>query len=82
MFTFWLFFPDKRFKLILKYTHANITHYIKKKKKYFANWGNCNSGFVKLGVQLAERDNYDGLQAKLSVGMIKKYLILYHFLEN
>ena len=39
--------------------NANVTHYIKKKKKTPCNtldWGNWNSGFVKLGVRWAERD--------------------------
>ena len=39
--------------------NASITHYIKKKKTLCntLNWGNWNSGFVKLGVRWAERDN-------------------------
>ena len=38
--------------------NANITCYIKKKKPLCntLNWGNWNSGFVKLGVWWAERD--------------------------
>ena len=61
LFTFWVFFPDKSFKLISKYTQKcqYVTCYIKKKKPLCntLNWGNWNWGFVKLGVQWAERDN-------------------------
>ena len=59
LFPFWVFFPDKSFKLISKYTqNSNIARYIKKKNTLCntLNWGNWNSGFVKLGVRLAERD--------------------------
>ena len=60
LFTFWVFFQDKSFKLIPKYTrNANITCYIKKEKKHFATLqflGNWNLGFVKLGVRWAERN--------------------------
>ena len=59
LFTFWVFFPDK----VLNYyqntpKNVNITCYIKKKKTLCntLNWGNWNSGFVKLGVRWAERD--------------------------
>ena len=41
--------------------NANITHYIKDERKKplwnTLNWVNWNSGFVKLGVWWAERDN-------------------------
>ena len=40
--------------------NADIIRYIKKKKKKTPcntlDWGNWNSGFVKLGVRWAERD--------------------------
>ena len=48
LFTFWVFFPNKSFRLISKYNQ--------KCQYNTLNWGNWNSGFVKLGVWWAEQD--------------------------
>ena len=54
LFIFGVFYPDKSFKLISKYTQKMpIWLFILKWKKTFRNtlnWGNWNSGFVKLVV--------------------------------
>ena len=61
LFTFWIFSTDKSFKLISKCTQKcqHKTRSTKKKKTLCNtwNWGNWNSGFVKLGFRWAERDN-------------------------
>ena len=61
LFTFWVFFSRKFLINIKIHTpkNANISRYIKKKEKTLCNtlnWGNWNSGFVKLGVHWAEQD--------------------------
>ena len=53
LFTFWVFFPDKSFKLISKYTQK--CQY-KKTLCNTLNWGSWNSEFVKWGVHWAEWD--------------------------
>ena len=75
LFTFWLVFPDE---ILNQYQNtpqnANITRHIRKKKPLCntLNWGNWNSGFIKLGVQWAERDIY--LYLQLSKSWITKNL--------
>ena len=55
LFTFWYLFPDKSFKLISKYIHPKMPIYlvILKRKTLCntLNWGNWNSGLVKLRVR-------------------------------
>ena len=60
LFTFWVFFPDKSLELISKCTqkcqYSSLYLIEKNPLCNTLNWGNWNSGFVKLGVWWAERD--------------------------
>ena len=60
LFTFWVFFPEKSFEFISKYTQKcqyNSLHEKEKKKTLCnsLNWGNWILGFIKLDVRWAER---------------------------
>ena len=47
-FTFWVFFPDKSFKLILKYTQKCQYNSLKKKKKHTHTLGKFKFGVHKI----------------------------------
>ena len=57
LFTFWVFFPDKSFKFIFEiHPKMPITVILKRKKNTLCNtlnWGNWNSGFVKIGSSMS-----------------------------
>ena len=59
LFTSWVFFPDKSFKLISKYTQkANITRYIKKKNTLqHLKLGKLKFGIPKIGIWVFDELN-------------------------
>ena len=63
--------------------NANITLYIKKEKPlcYTINWGNWNSGFVKLGVRWAERDISLNSNKLITLNYELKQKWFHHFLS-
>ena len=60
--------------------NANITQYTKKKKRLCntLNWGNWNSGFVKLGVRWAERDTYNDIKKYDVDNLMNLYINLFN----